>query len=60
LFTRNVSLVIIGAECDLAVDALSKTLDLFEIELEEVHEHRRIYRRLFGMVMTIAAETVMQ
>jgi hypothetical protein len=33
---------IIGAEYDLAVDALSKTLDLFEIELEEVHEHRRI------------------
>ena len=35
MFTLNVSVVMIGAECDLALDALSKTLDLFELELEE-------------------------
>ncbi len=35
LFTRNVSVVIIGAVGDLAVDALSMTLDLFAIDLED-------------------------
>ena len=30
LFNLNVSVVMIGAECYLALDALSKTLDLFE------------------------------
>jgi hypothetical protein len=35
LFTRNVSVVIIGAVGDLAVDALSLTLDLFAIDLED-------------------------
>ncbi len=35
LFTRNVSVVIIGAVGDLALDALSMTLDLFAIGLED-------------------------
>ena len=35
LFTRNVSVVIIGAVGDLAVDAMSMTLDLFAIGLED-------------------------
>ena len=35
LFTRNVSIVIIGAVGYLAVDALSVTLDLFAIDLED-------------------------
>jgi hypothetical protein len=35
LFTRNVSVVIIGAVGDLVVDALSMTLDLFAIGLED-------------------------
>jgi hypothetical protein len=35
LFTRNVSVVIIGAVGDLALDALSMTLDLFVIGLED-------------------------
>jgi len=35
LFTRNVSVVIIGAVGDLEVDALSMTLDLFAIGLED-------------------------
>jgi len=35
LFIRNVSVVIIGAVGDLAVDALSMTLDLVVIGLED-------------------------
>ncbi len=35
MFTRNVSIVIIGAVGDLAVDALSMTLDLFAIGSED-------------------------
>ena len=35
LFTRSVSVVIIGAGGDLAIDALSMTLDLFAIGLED-------------------------
>ena len=35
LFTRSVSVVIIGAGGDLAIDALSMTLDLFAIDLED-------------------------
>ena len=34
-FTRDVSVVITGADCDLALDALSKTLDLFDIGSED-------------------------
>ena len=35
LFTRNVSVVIIGAVGDLVLDALSMTLDIFVIGLED-------------------------
>ena len=36
LFTRNVSVVIIGAVGDIPLDALSMTLNLFAIGLEMV------------------------
>jgi hypothetical protein len=35
LFTRNVSGMILGAVSDSALDALSRTLDLFAIGLED-------------------------
>jgi hypothetical protein len=34
LSTRSVSTVILGSEIDLALDALSETFDLFEVESE--------------------------
>jgi len=59
LFTRNVSVVIIGAVGDLALDALSMTLDLFAIGLEDGDSLSSILREdLYGV--TIAAETVMR
>ena len=60
LFTRNVSVVIIGAVGDLAVDALSMTLDLFAIGLEGmvIHGHPYLEKTVYGV--TIAVETVMQ
>jgi hypothetical protein len=59
LFTRNVSEVIIGAGSDLAVDALSMTLDLFAIGLEDGDSMASILKKtVYGV--TIAAETVMR
>jgi len=44
LFTRNVSVVIIGAVGDLALDALSMTLDLLAIVLEDGDSLSSIFR----------------
>ena len=60
LFTRNVSVVIIGAVDDLAVDALSLTLDLFAIDLEDGDSLASILREKTVCGVTIAVETVMR
>jgi hypothetical protein len=41
---RNVLEVITGAEIDLALDALSETLDLFEVESEEDGSRASLHR----------------